>query len=123
MSLVLILLGLLLFAMGGWSIFSTLRCTAPVEGTLLQAVATASRDMKRYAPVFAYEFGGQSYEGPCLQSFPGQLLRKKYVHGGSYRIFVDPQNPARFVLRRLPQAVHWLPALLGVLLVWAALRG
>lgn len=123
MTIVIVLLGVFLLAVGGWSVLSTLQCSQPVQGSLCQAVAANTKAGKRYAPVFAYEYGGQSYECACLQTFPAQVLRKRFAKSGSCTIYVNPKTPGRFVLRRLPQAGHWLAVLLGALLILSALRG
>lgn len=123
MKLIFMILGLFLFAMGLWYVVGTLRCRRAVQAVLEEALPTGSREVKRYAPVFRYEAEGKEYRGACLQSFPGQVLQKQYLRGQSYTVYIDPAAPNRFVLRRLPQATHWMMALLGLLLLLAGLRG
>ena len=122
MKIVFLVLGLFLLAMGLWYIFVTLRCTRGVEGTIQQAVATGSKDVKRYAPVFSYEVDGQPYCGASIQSFPGQYIRRRFVQGQRHTIYVDPKNPVRFVVKRMPQATHWLLAVLGLLVMAMGIR-
>ena len=122
MKLIFIVLGLFLFAMGLWAVIGTLRCRVAVQAVLEEALPTGSTEVKRYAPVFRYEVEGKEYRGACLQSFPGQVLRRRYLRGQSYTVYVDPAAPGRFVLRRLPQATHWVMAVLGILLIVSAVR-
>ena len=61
MKLILIVLGLFLFAMGLWAVIGTLRCRVAVQAVLEEALPTGSTEVKRYAPVFRYEVEGKEY--------------------------------------------------------------
>ena len=122
MNIVFVILGLFLAAMGLWGVISTLRCSQPIQAECVDSVGVCSQGMKTYAAVFAYQYEGQQYRQPSFQSFSRQKLRSRFVLQQSYRVYIDPQNPARVAVDRAPQITHWMLMVLGILVAAAGLR-
>ena len=117
MNIIYILLGLFLTAMGLWGVISTLRCSQPVEAVCVDSVALNNQALKTYAAVFAYTYNGVEYRRPSFQSFARQKLQRLFRLQESYRVYIDPKNPARVAVNRLPQTIKWMLVVLGVLMV------
>lgn len=123
MNIIFAILGLFLAAMGLWGVVSTLRCSLPVEAVCVDSVPVSSQGMKTFAAVFSYTYQGTQYRQPSFQSFARQKLRSRFYLQQSYRVYIDPKNPTRVAVDRTPQMTHWMLMVLGLLLVFAALRG
>ena len=122
MSIVFVILGLFLAAMGLWGVISTLRCNQPIQAECVDSVGVSSQGMKTYAAVFAYCYEGRQYRQPSFQSFSRQKLRRRFVLQQSYRVYIDPKNPARVAVDRAPQITHWMLMVLGIIVAAAGLR-
>ena len=122
MNIVYILLGLFLTAMGVWGVVSTLRCNLPITAVCVDAVALNNQALKTFAAVFAYTYNGVEYRQPSFQSFARQKLRRRFRLGESYRVYIDPQNPGRVAVDRMPQTIQLMLVVLGVIVLLAALR-
>ena len=117
MNIFFALLGLFLTAMGLWGVVSTLRCNQPIEAVCVDSVAVNNQALKTYAAVFAYTYEGVQYRQPSFQSFARQKLQRRFRLQESYRVYLDPKNPARVAVDRLPQTIQWMLVVLGVLVV------
>jgi hypothetical protein len=117
MNIIYILLGLFLAAMGLWGVASTLRCKQPVDALCVDSVALNNQALKTYAAVFAYTFEGVEYRQPSFQSFARQKLQRMFRLQEHYRVYIDPQNPTRVAVTRMPQTIQWMLVVLGVLMI------
>ena len=122
MNIIFVILGLFLAAMGLWGVISTLRCKLPIEAVCVNSVAVSSQGVKAYAAVFAYTHEGKEYCQASFQSFPRQRLRSRFRLQETYRVYIDPQNPARVAVDRTPQITQWMLMVLGVLMIAVGLR-
>lgn len=154
-ALVLVLiLGTLFLAAGVYGLRNTSIHFEPLEATVLRtrprvarsAIDTGSRDSWSVSVSLSYRYSidGDSFPGQGTlvlgrASSPGEAERRvvaagaRFVPGRSVEVFVDPDNPARSVLRR--RGVPWaMPALalgaaifmillgIAVMNLWAWLR-
>ena len=122
MNIIFVILGLFLAAMGLWGVISTLRCKLPIEAVCVNSVAVSSQGMKTYAAVFAYTHEGRQYRQASFQSFSRQRLRSRFRLQETYRVYIDPQNPARVAVDRTPQMTQWMLMVLGVVMIAVGLR-
>ncbi len=122
MNIIFVILGLFLAAMGLWGVISTLRCRLPIDAVCVDSVAISSQGMKTYAAVFAYTHEGHQYRQASFQSFPRQRLRSRFRLEETYRVYIDPQNPARVAVDRTPQMTQWMLMVLGVVMIAVGLR-
>ncbi|MBQ9109526.1 MAG: DUF3592 domain-containing protein [Oscillospiraceae bacterium] len=122
MNIIFVILGLFLAAMGLWGVISTLRCRLPIDAVCVDSVAVSSQGVKTYAAVFAYTYEGLQYRQASFQSFPRQRLRSRFRLQETYRVYIDPQNPARVAVDRTPQITQWMLMVLGVVMIAVGLR-
>ena len=122
MNIMFVILGLVLAAMGLWGVISTLRCRLPIDAVCVDSVAISSQGMKTYAAVFAYTHEGKEYCQASFQSFSRQRLRSRFRLQETYRVYIDPQNPARVAVDRTPQMTQWMLMVLGVVMIAVGLR-
>ena len=122
MNIMFVILGLFLAAMGLWGVISTLRCRLPIDAVCVDSVAISSQGMKTYAAVLAYTHEGRQYRQASFQSFSRQRLRSRFRLQETYRVYIDPQNPARVAVDRTPQMTQWMLMVLGVVMIAVGLR-
>lgn len=94
------------------------RCNVPVMGRYAGSNRySGSHGVVNYSPVFAYEYRGVFYQEQTAQSFPARYIRKNFIEGGHYPIYVDSRKPDCFICERKPNLLLWV---LGVVFLACA---
>ena len=76
-------------------------CTAPVQARVKGIVQSYSRrGIRRYTPVFCYQYLGKSYEMTSFVHYSLRNSRCLFEEGMYYHIFVDPRPPEFCVDKR-----------------------
>ena len=97
---VLLAIGMMFACIAANSVRALFACRASVEAKYLgcEEVPTGQVTTLRY-PICAYAFQGKSYRGRSIQSV-GARRARRISAVGTCPIYLDPQRPATFIVRR-----------------------
>jgi hypothetical protein len=141
-SLVLAILGLLLFAVGIWMLTEAMASsewpaiegkvvTPNVVGRYRQATNVRTRSLEYIVEVtYRYQVGGRSYQAKRYSLGMGNttadgfsdrtearewISHSPYQPGQALEVYVDPQDPQNTVLNAGIQGTTWIPLIIGSL--------
>lgn len=88
--------GIFLLIIGIWIVSRRIGCNTLIQGVFVKCNGIWSNNVTSYVPVFKYTYNNVEYE---LQSFDliPKKLRKTYIGGNVYPIFINPNAPRDFV--------------------------
>lgn len=81
-------------------IVKVIRCNTKVMAQYTGATACHSKSVTLYTPGFAYEYEGTTYKNTSGETFSKRKIEKMFQWGVTYPIYINPNNPASFLVRR-----------------------
>ncbi len=86
-------MGIIFGATGIFNISKKFTCREPVEAIFKHATKQVSRGIGYYIPIFSYRYHNRSYEVSSGELYKGRQIKRKYVTGNTYKIYVNKKQP------------------------------
>ena len=109
-----LVLGLAFVIMALWLMLQTVRCKTPVRARFIDAHVMKSAGMKDYFPIFRYTFDDCEYNVRSIQSFSYSYMKKHFVTGREYTVFIDPAKPRNVAVYNKPRPADYVVLALGI---------
>ena len=114
-------LGLLFISL--WLIVRIQICRTEVTGTYIGYRSYGGKVIHDYVPVFQYEYNGEPYEQPVLQTFSKEYVEATFQKNHTYPIFLSDRYPRNIVLNHKVQLTEILALVAGLFLTGIMLFG
>lgn len=114
MKYIWLILALAFLIMGLWLVLQTTRCNQRIKARFMDVHVMKSAGMKDYFPIFRYEFEGCEYNVRSVQSFSYQYVRKHFVVGREYDVFIDPVRPRNVAVYNKPRPADYIVLAMGL---------
>ena len=89
--------GISLIIIGIWIVLLRIGCNTLIQGVFVKCNKIWSNNVSSYFPVFKYTYKSVEYEIQSFDSIP-KKLRKTYIGGNEYPIYINPNAPRYFVV-------------------------
>ena len=97
-----------------WLMLQTVRCKTPVRARFIDVHIMKSAGMKDYFPIFRYTFEDCEYNVRSVQSFSGSFMKKHFVSGREYTVFIDPDKPRNVAVYNKPRPADYIVLAIGI---------
>lgn len=96
-----IIFGCVLFVCCMYDIYRILRCKEKIKGVYCDYCAyRGGVIIKTFAPIFKYTYNQMEYRLQTTQNYSYKRLRKKFIPGNVYDLYVNAKHPSAYIIER-----------------------
>lgn len=92
-----------------------LTCKVETTGTYIKYNTVHNGRGVTYEPVFRYYVNGEEFQGCCMHGMSLSNIKKQFVVGHTYTIYVNDKKPDYFIINRKAPLQSDIGVLIGII--------